>query len=159
IGGAGDDAATNLRVGSNGTAYVVGETESSQTTFPVVNGPELIFNGQRDAFVAKVKSAPTSAIVTNNFEYCGYIGSAGLDAGFDVAVDSAGSAYMIGDGIGATAAFVAKIATGVGRIPTNDDFDHATTISALPFTNRINTFFGTPAPDDPEPIYGECPFA
>ncbi len=154
IGGPLDDAATNLRVDTNGVAYVVGQTESDQTTFPVVNGPDLTFNGMRDAFIAKVKSNPTDAVVTNNFEYCGYVGGESIDAGFDIAFDGFGNAYICGDAYGTFAAFVAKISLGASDFPPNDDFDHATVITSLPFTARQNNLFATTAPDDPNGCYG-----
>ena len=38
--------------------------------------------------------------------------------------------------------------------PANDDFDNATTITALPFSDFINTRGATSAPDDPTDCYG-----
>ena len=38
--------------------------------------------------------------------------------------------------------------------PANDDFDNATTITALPFTDSINTSGATSAADDPTDCYG-----
>jgi hypothetical protein len=38
--------------------------------------------------------------------------------------------------------------------PANDDFDNATTIKTLPFTDSINTSGATSAPDDPTDCYG-----
>ena len=46
-----------------GNAYVAGETNSTQITFPVTHGPDLIYNGGVDAFVAKsVLTAPPSTL-------------------------------------------------------------------------------------------------
>jgi hypothetical protein len=39
--------------------------------------------------------------------------------------------------------------------PANDDFDNATTITALPYTDRINTSGATSAADDPTDCYGK----
>jgi hypothetical protein len=41
--------------------------------------------------------------------------------------------------------------------PTNDDFDAATLIPALPFTDNIDTEGATPAPDDPDDCFGLGP--
>lgn len=63
IGGTGDDEAVNIVVDSNDSAYVVGATASSETTFPVTVGPSLVFNRDagnvRDAFVARIGTSPT----------------------------------------------------------------------------------------------------
>jgi hypothetical protein len=92
IGGAGNDAATAIAVNSAGNAYVAGETDSDQTTFPVKVGPDLTYNGGTDdAFVAKVKGDGTGLI------YAGYIGGADRDEANAIAVDSAGSAYVVGN--------------------------------------------------------------
>jgi len=58
IGGDGDDSGVGIAVDGAGNAYVMGETGSSQSTFPVVVGPDLTYNGDIfDAFVAKVGAA------------------------------------------------------------------------------------------------------
>jgi hypothetical protein len=38
--------------------------------------------------------------------------------------------------------------------PAGDDFDNATLITALPFTDTVNTFESTVAPDDPQTCFG-----
>ncbi len=91
IGGDATDTAYDIAIDGAGNAYVIGETASTQATFPVTGGPGLTFKGVRDAFVAKVKSDGTG------LEYCGYIGGIGTDAGLGIAVDRAGDAYIIGD--------------------------------------------------------------
>jgi hypothetical protein len=55
IGGSGEDKCRSVAVDGAGNAFVTGYTGSSQTTFPVTIGPELVFDGGiYDAFVAKV---------------------------------------------------------------------------------------------------------
>jgi hypothetical protein len=90
IGGSGDDFGFGIAVDSSGNAYVTGNTESSETTFPVTVGPDLTFNGAVDAFVAKVNAAGTALV------YCGYVGGSGQDFGYGIAVDSSGNAYLTG---------------------------------------------------------------
>ncbi|MCS6862530.1 MAG: SBBP repeat-containing protein, partial [Abditibacteriales bacterium] len=91
IGGAGEDRGYGIAVDGAGNACVTGETSSNQTTFPVTDGPDLTFNGLRDAFVAKVRADGRGLV------YCGYIGGAGSDQGHGIAVDGAGNAYVTGE--------------------------------------------------------------
>jgi hypothetical protein len=44
IGGAGQDFGNAIATDSNGYVYVVGYTDSNQTTFPVTIGPDLTYN-------------------------------------------------------------------------------------------------------------------
>ncbi|MGE5343542.1 MAG: SBBP repeat-containing protein [Candidatus Omnitrophota bacterium] len=79
-----------IDVDATGCAYVVGQTSSDESTFPVKGGPDLTYNGGYDAFVAKIK--PNG----NGLDYCGYIGSYGVDQGFGIALDLSGNAYITG---------------------------------------------------------------
>ncbi len=93
IGGSDDDYGYAIAVDSGGNAYATGRTESSQPSFPVVVGPDLTFNnavGTPDGFVAKVNASGSA------LSYCGYIGGSGFDYGKGIAVDSQGSAYVVG---------------------------------------------------------------
>src|SRR5690606_1849808 len=92
IGGAAADLNNpgGLAVDAAGAAYVTGQTGSSETSFPVLVGPDLTYNGGTDAFAAKVLPDGTG------LEYCGYIGGAGMDAGGPIALDSVGAIYIAG---------------------------------------------------------------
>jgi len=91
IGGSGDDRGNAIAVDSLGNAYITGETNSTQTTFPVTAGPDLTHNGLSDAFVAKVNASGTSLV------YAGYIGGFGNDRGTGIAVDGSNRAYVTGE--------------------------------------------------------------
>jgi len=92
IGGAGalSDVGNGIAVDSMGSAYVTGETDSDQLSFPVLIGPDLTFNGNSDVFVAKINPSGTG------FRYLGYIGGANRDYGTAIAVDAAGNAFITG---------------------------------------------------------------
>lgn len=97
LGGEGDDSGQGIALDSSGRAYVTGYTSSDK--FPTTQGAlqasrrcyiaALAFCSS-DAFLAEL-SPNGSALV-----YSTYFGGGGGDAGFGVAVDSAGSAFITG---------------------------------------------------------------
>ena len=105
IGGSGSDFGNGIAVDSTGNAYVIGNTDSTEATFPVTVGPDLTFNGGSvfpfggDAFVAKVNPSGTALV------YAGYMGGSGDDFGLGIAVDSTGNAYLTGFAFSTEASF------------------------------------------------------
>jgi hypothetical protein len=91
IGGSGDDYGRGIAVDAFGNAYITGKTSSTESSFPAAVGPDLVYNGGGDAFVAKVNAAGTGLV------YCGYIGGSGDEWGYGIGVDGAGNAYIAGD--------------------------------------------------------------
>jgi hypothetical protein len=89
IGGSSHDEGQSIAVDNAGNAYITGYTNSA-TGFPKLVGPDLVENGTNDAFVAKVRANGSGLI------YAGYIGGLYEDFGYDIAVDSAGNAYVTG---------------------------------------------------------------
>lgn len=91
IGGESDDYPKGIMVDAQGAAYVGGWT-TSKKTFPLKVGPQLSFNGPLsvDGFLCKVDPSG------KNFVYSGYIGGAGDDGVYDVAIDASGAAYVSG---------------------------------------------------------------
>ncbi|HEX5023094.1 MAG TPA: SBBP repeat-containing protein, partial [Candidatus Binatia bacterium] len=112
IGGAGDDRGKAIAVDPLGNAYITGETDSAQTSFPITNGPDQIHNGQLDAFVAKINSDGTDLI------YAGYLGGVGNDRGTGVAIDSSNRAYVTGETNSTGASFPAG--AGFGALSSFD---------------------------------------
>ena len=75
---------------SAGNAYVTGNTGS--TDFPLAGSPlQTTLRGYGDAFVAKLNAAGSALV------YSTYLGGSDMDAGWGIAVDSAGNAYVTGD--------------------------------------------------------------
>jgi hypothetical protein len=111
IGGSGDDALNTVAVERACTvacaAYVTGSTASDHTTFPVVAGPDLSYNGGTDAFVAKLKGDGTG------FVYAGYIGGSGADYLYSIAVDGGGNAYVYGNTDSTEATFPVTVGPGL----------------------------------------------
>ncbi len=93
IGGSGhEDRGTGIAVDGLGRAWVCGQTNSNQATFPVAVGPDLAYgDGSLDGFVARVNAAGTG------LDLCGYVGGSALDATYDVDVDGGGNGYVIGN--------------------------------------------------------------
>lgn len=90
IGGDSQDSGRDIALDSSGAAYVVGDTQTTETSFPVLIGPGLTHRGMQDVFVAKVRHDGVGLL------YGGYLGGSGWEEATGVAVDSAGSAYVVG---------------------------------------------------------------
>jgi uncharacterized repeat protein (TIGR01451 family) len=90
IGGSSFDEGNGIAVDGSGNAYITGQTDSDESTFPVTVGPDTSFNGSGDAFVAKVKADGSG------LDYAGYIGGSQNDTADGIAVDGAGNAYVVG---------------------------------------------------------------
>ncbi len=90
IGGSLEDYGFGIAVDGDSNAYITGKTWSSQDSFPVTGGPDLIYNGDSDAFVAKVSASGETLV------YAGYIGGVLGDEGYNIAVDGNGNAFISG---------------------------------------------------------------
>jgi uncharacterized protein (TIGR03437 family) len=122
LGGSGIDMIQGIAVGEDGSAYVVGETDSAD--FPAKDAVRAR-GALSDGFLAKL--SPSGFTV----EYASFLGGQGMDAAGAVAVDRSGNAYVAGTSAsrdfpvtfgasqslmgGRLDAFVLKIGTGVSR--------------------------------------------
>jgi uncharacterized protein (TIGR03437 family) len=91
LGGADFDFCNGIAVDSGGNAYLTGATTSSGLA--TVSAFQVQFGGgvnYGDAFVAKIKSGGTG------IAYYTYVGGSGDEAANDIAIDSAGNAYIAG---------------------------------------------------------------
>ena len=98
LGGAGREQGQGIAVDASGNAYVTGLTESFDSPFtaayegfPVTRGAFQL-KGSYDAFVTKLNPQGSALVYST---YLG--GSAGVDRGWAIAVDTAGCAYVTGD--------------------------------------------------------------
>ncbi|MGH9784500.1 MAG: SBBP repeat-containing protein, partial [Terriglobia bacterium] len=93
LGGSAFDAGVGIAVDSSGSAYVTGETDS--TNFPTTAGAfqagcGVSIFGCIDAFVTKLNAAGNALV------YSTYLGGSENDVGHAIAVDAGGNAYITG---------------------------------------------------------------
>ena len=92
LGGGEGDCGYGIALDSSGSAYITGETTS--TDFPLTTNPvQGAFGGgesQSDAFAAKIHSSGSTLV------YSTYLGGSEDESGRGIAVDSSGSAYITG---------------------------------------------------------------
>src|SRR3989338_2936540 len=89
LGGSGSDYAKGIAVDSTGSAYVTGQTNS--TNFPLSNARQPGYGGgTNDVFIVKLDPAGTSLV------YSTYLGGSSLDRGMAIEVDAGGSVLVTG---------------------------------------------------------------
>ncbi|HEX2670980.1 MAG TPA: SBBP repeat-containing protein, partial [Polyangiaceae bacterium] len=88
LGGALDDYARGIAVSGAGAAYLVGTTFSAN--FPRVAALQSSLSGTYDAFVAQLAPGVTGLV------YSTYLGGSGTEYGNAIALDTSGSAYVVG---------------------------------------------------------------
>ncbi|MCX6358476.1 MAG: SBBP repeat-containing protein [Armatimonadetes bacterium] len=89
LGGALDDSCQGIQVDSTGAVYACGYTSSS--AFPTSGtGFDRTFGGTEDGFVTKLSSSGAGLV------YSTFLGGAGGDYCWDIAVDAAGQAVVTG---------------------------------------------------------------
>ncbi len=142
LGGGSVDIGNNIAVDSDGDAYIVGKTSS--TDFPTLNQYQSD-QTTYDAFATKLSSDGSTPI------YSTYLGGDSYDEAFDISVDADGNAYITGytrstnypieneyqtDQIGADVIITKLNSTGNGLIYSTylggdgDDIGYAITIDA-----------------------------
>src|SRR5262249_4479641 len=88
LGGVAAESGLGIAVDSSGNAYITGR---ANTGFPTTSGAyDTSHNGGDDAFVTKL-NATGSAL-----SYSTYLGGTQTDAGYAIAVDASGNAYVTG---------------------------------------------------------------
>ena len=88
LGGTKSDIGNDIAVDSAGNAYVTGLAQSSD--FPTMNPLQADLRGDANAFVSKINPAGAALV------YSSYLGGSIADAGYSIAVDNSGNAYVAG---------------------------------------------------------------
>lgn len=89
LGGSFGDLGRSIAVDLAGGAVITGSTFSDD--FTTVSAFQATNRGLGDAFVARINSAGTALV------YSSFLGGAGTDEGSGIAIDSTGSAYVVGN--------------------------------------------------------------
>jgi hypothetical protein len=153
LGGSGSEFGGGIAVDASGNAYVTGETDSPN--FPIVHPLPAPNNALQngDAFVSKLSF--DSATSTLSLAYSTYLGGSSGDAGFGIAVDASGNAYLTGatsspdfptvhrlpapnDALRGGDAFVAKLAPTCTAPPTITDVSVNPTVLWPPNHKMVN---------------------
>lgn len=117
LGGAGDDLGLAIAIDVSGNVFIAGGTTSSETTFPIVSGPDLTFNGGlRDAFVAKLQAGGASLV------YSGYLGGSAGETAFGLSLDAAGNVYIAGETTSSETTFPVKVGPDLSYNGGSDAF-------------------------------------
>jgi hypothetical protein len=92
FGGKGGESGTAIKVDSNASIYIAGQTLSTQFPFSIPATPfqGTFKGGQGDAFVAKLDNTGSKLI------YFTYLGGSGSDSAYDLAIDNTGNVYLTG---------------------------------------------------------------
>ncbi len=91
LGGSDLDTGFGIAIDAAGSAYVTGQTFSSN--FPTMGPFQTALNGSSDAFVTKIDTTKSGVA---SLVYSTYLGGGLGDLGVGIAVDAAGSAYVTG---------------------------------------------------------------
>ncbi len=114
IGGDGGDASFDIVVDAEGNSYFCGATSSTESSFPVVGGPQRTFQGVADVLVASLDATGET------LRYAGYLGGARGDFCEGIQVDAHGQVYLTG--VVASDDFPAKVGPDLSHNGMTDAF-------------------------------------
>ena len=123
IGGSGNDGGAgsfpgNIALGTDGTVYVLGTTDSD-LDFPTVAGYQPDFGGGTDdVTVTQLERANSGA---DDVIFSTYLGGDGLDIGYGIDVDSNGQVYVCGQTYSADFPVLGGLAGTATWTPTQTD--------------------------------------
>lgn len=99
LGGNGLDRGTGIALDADRNAYIVGDTDSSASTFPLQNPRQSGLGGNSDAFISKLNPAGDALL------YSTYHGGSGTEYGKAIAVDGDRQMYITGRTTSTSASF------------------------------------------------------
>jgi hypothetical protein len=111
VGGNGSDEAFGIAVDSTGSAYLVGETTS--TNFPLQNSYSSTPNSSGIAFISKLSPDGSSLL------YSTYIGGTSGEVGNGIALDNSGGVYITGYTLSSDFPIVNGFQTSTGTTDAN----------------------------------------
>src|SRR5207244_10929805 len=88
LGGGAEDTAWGVAVDASGSAFITGDTQSSD--LPLANPLQPSRDGVADAFVSRISPNGSSLI------YSTYLGGSGIDSTLGITVDTSSNAYLLG---------------------------------------------------------------
>ena len=144
LGGTGMDLAFSIAVDAQGSAYVTGETGS--TDFATGGALQTGSGGKTDGFLAKLTSS-------GGFEYRSYLGGGADDSALSVALDAAGTAYLAGvaqspDAPLSFGGLQTNLQGSSGRVDSEDRIRRHTTGVRLRFSGQFFRWRGIGVPGD-----------
>ncbi len=91
IGGNQNDYAEDIALDEMGNVFITGSAEDAVNAYPTTDGAyDTTHNGQSDVFISKINAAGSGLI------YSTFIGGISGDAGYGIAIDTSGNAYITG---------------------------------------------------------------
>lgn len=90
VSGSGGDGVHDLALDSANRLYFVGQTNSTEATFPETGDLDLTQNGGYDGILGRLSANGTV------IDFLGFVGGGNFDAVDGVAVDTAGNIYIVG---------------------------------------------------------------
>ena len=86
LGGSGDEQVAGITVDANGSAYIVGSTDSADFPFTTFGSA----SSDSQVFVAKLDATGS------NLLFCDFLGGAGQDNGYGIALDGTNNVVVTG---------------------------------------------------------------
>ena len=130
LGGSQTDLGNGIAIDASNSAYVTGETFS--TDFPIANPFDPDHNGSGDVFVSKLSPAG------NTLDYSTFLGGTGEEAGNDIEVDDSSNAYITGW----TSSNTYPVANPYDQFYNGGNDAFVTKLSAFGNTLIYSTYFG-----------------
>jgi hypothetical protein len=142
LGGSDNDIGYDIAVNAAGSAFITGFTIDGVTDYPATFGAfDNTHNGGADAFITKLNTAGSA------LSYSTFLGGDNADAGYGIAVDVSGNAFITGS----TADGTTDYPTTVGAFDQSHNGDTDVFVTKLSLNGSVllySTFLGAAAADE-----------